>query len=322
MSRFRSTPPHRPLPENLRNAQREDFVIPGFQEPWPAGTGKWIEIVNRLAAGIKDALQNLRRRAGAVFVGPTLSTAMELRANLVDYLSEQHFRATPDPIALLEDRKACQSALTESACAVHFVGGATEDALQSIEDSINSCSGPTIVFQPFGAKLSAAEEQVLADLPPDRHLHRINANEIELRKFLEELLTTYRQAAVPAVPASLGLVCDLTDLSWAQAFRADGLSVDYPRFLFDKNLGNLERLRHWKQLVQSHGLLFYHGQSAETMLDRIRRLAHEEKSQAIQRWYLDQPDVDKKRPTHPDDPVYPEDLEPFLDQVRRRAEGK
>jgi hypothetical protein len=74
------------LSTELMNAQRADFVINGFQEPWPAGSGKWIEAVNRLAAEIKDALQKLRNRAGAVFVGATLNSDMDLRARLVECL--------------------------------------------------------------------------------------------------------------------------------------------------------------------------------------------------------------------------------------------
>ena len=54
VSRLRPTGP---LPAILANAQHADFVIPGFQEPWPAGSGKWIEAVNRLAVQIRNRLQ-------------------------------------------------------------------------------------------------------------------------------------------------------------------------------------------------------------------------------------------------------------------------
>lgn len=89
----------------------------------------------------------------AVFLGATLPSDMDLRGRLADYLSQQRFRATPDP-DLLDDRTATQKALAEAACAVHFVGGAGESALQAIEDSLQHCHGPTVAFQPFGATLT------------------------------------------------------------------------------------------------------------------------------------------------------------------------
>ena len=120
------------VPQTLRDAQRADLVIPGFQEPWPVGSGKWIEAVNRLAVEIREALHKLRGRAGAVFVGRTLYSPshMDLRNGIVDYLSEQHFRANPE--ALLDDRTASQKALAEAACAVHFLGGASAQSLGTV----------------------------------------------------------------------------------------------------------------------------------------------------------------------------------------------
>lgn len=312
--------PADPLPAILANAQYADLVIPQFHEPWEAGTAKWIEAVNKLSVQVAAILRKLRGRAGGVFLGRPLSDQMDLRANLEDYLARQHFRATPDPYSLLEDRAKTQQALAESACAVHFIGGAPQETLDCIQDSVDHCPGPTILFQPFGAEVTASEEFFLEELPPERSPHRLGPNEIELKKFLEELLTRRRQIAADS--AALGLVCDLPDLSWAGQFSAEGLSVDYPRFLQEK-IPSADKLRRWRRLLrESHGLIFYHGQSAEPFLSRLERLADEEKSPALRRWYLDQPDLDAKRAKRPADPIYSEGLDDFLSQVRKRALGE
>lgn len=308
------------LPSTLAGAQHIDFVIPGFEEPWPTGSAKWTEAVNKLAAGLKQALQQLRSRAGSVFTGVTLNSHMDLRGSLVDYLSEQHFRAAPDPPALLEDAALCQKALAESACAVHFIGGASDAALERIESSVNYCPGPTILFRPYGAKLSPFEEELLEGLPPDKFPHRIEENEVELKQFLKDLLTRKRAAAAGS-SASLSLVCDPADFPWAEAFKAAGLSTSYPKFLLEK-LTNTERIGKWRQLVKdSHGLLFYQGSSPEPLLDRIWRMADSEQSKAVRKWYLADPGIDEKRKKRPADPQYDEGLQDFLAEVRRRAES-
>jgi hypothetical protein len=154
------------LPDALDKAQQLGFVIPQFAEPWPAESGKWFELVNKLAVQIKPLLQTLRSKAGKVFVGAPLPRHMDLRDNLAAELSDLHFRATPDPVALLDDPAQRQQALAEAACAVHFIGGATDDALQAVEESVRLCPGKTVLFTPFGAKLTAAEDEVLAELLP------------------------------------------------------------------------------------------------------------------------------------------------------------
>jgi hypothetical protein len=69
----------------------------------------------------------------------------------------------------------------------------------------------------------------------------------------------------------------------------------------------------------SHGLLFYNGRSQETLLERVWRLAEEEQSHAIRRWFLDNPDVEAKRHRRPADPTFPDGLSEFLADVRRKA---
>ena len=309
--------PTGPLPQNLANAQHADFVIPAFEEPWPAGSSKWIEAINRLAVQIKHMLQKLRSHAGSVFVGKPLNSHMSLRDDLADYLAKQHFRATPEPTALLEDREASQKALSEAVCAVHFVGQSSQQSLTCIEDSIDFCAGPTVLFQPFGAELSAEEDFLLLKLPEGHYPHQLGPNEIELKKFLEELLTRRAESAVTA--ASLGLVCDSADISWAQQFEAAELSIVYPRFLQDK-LSNQEQLQKWRQLLRGcHGLLFYHGRSSERFLKALEKLADQEKSTPLRRWYLAEPDIEDKKKVRVSNTVFPEGLEDFLTCVRNRV---
>lgn len=62
---------------------------------------------------------------------------MELRERLADYLSQQQFRVTPDSTVLLDDRAASQKALAEAACAVHFLGDASDAPLQAVEAPSN-----------------------------------------------------------------------------------------------------------------------------------------------------------------------------------------
>jgi hypothetical protein len=265
-------------------------------------------------------LQKLRSLAGSVFVGDALRTHLDLRANLVDYLSQQDFRATPDPPALLDDRAASQKALAEAACAMHFFGGASDAALEAVEDSIEYCQGPTVLFQPFRAKLSAAEEFLLTNLPHDRYPQRVGPNESEVKDYLKNILTRTRKATAGAPPA-LGLICQPADFSWASKFQADQLSVDYPRFLLEK-LTAMDRIRRWRTMVRSsHGLIFYQGESEESELERVRKLAEESGSRALQRWYLSSPNLDAKRAKRPADPAYDDGLKEFLNEVRRRAGG-
>lgn len=313
--RIRPTPP---LPQTLAQAQQADFVVPGFQEPWPTGSGKWIEAVNRLAVQVSHMLQKLRNQAGSVFVGKPLNSHMQLRDDLVDYLAKQHFRAAPEPIALLEDRDACRASLGQAVCAVHFVGQASPQSLTCIEDSVTCCAGPTVLFQPFGLELSAEEDLLLLQLPEDQYPHQLGPNEIELKKFLEELLT--RRAECVVVPAALGLICDAADIPWAQQFAADELSVEYPRFLQDK-LSNQEQIQNWRKLVRGcHGLLFYHGRSGQRFLSTLAKLADQEKSSAIRRWYLAEPDLETKQKSGLSNLIYPEGLEEFLNLVRERSQ--
>lgn len=303
------------LPQVLHDAQHADFVVEGFEEPWSAGSGKWIEIVNRLAVQGKQALQKLRNHAGAVFVGPTLSRDMDLRNRIVDYLDAEHFRAVPDE-AVLDDRAACQKALAAAACAVHFIGSASDLALERLEDSIQHAAGRTITFTPYGAALSPAEQFFFEEIDPRNYPHRLGPDETDLKKFLQDLLTAVRAAAAPAGDA-LGFICEPADFAIPAA-----RDLDYPRFLQEK-LSAVERIRRWKAFLRERRcLLFYQGQSREDVLARVWNLAEEENAEALRRWYVDHPDLEAKRQRRPTDPVFPAGLDDLLrEHTQRRKQG-
>ncbi|MGA8025760.1 MAG: toll/interleukin-1 receptor domain-containing protein [Bryobacteraceae bacterium] len=310
--------PTEDLPQQLASAQFADFVKPGTEEPWPTECEPWINATNHLAVEIKHMLQVLRQRAGRVFVGRTLNSHMGLRDDIENYLSERSFRATPAN-AMLDDRGACQGELKEAVCALHFIGNSSEESLARIEDSVKCCPGPTVLFQPFGTELSAEEELLLDNLPQDRYPQKVGpTNDTELKKLLEELLTRRPQSSVP-VAASLALVCELSDIPWAQKFPAGGLSVDYPRFL-EENLSFQEQIEKWREMLRSSdGLVFYLGRSREGTLRSLAKLADQLNSKALRRWYLADPDLDIKRKSRAADPVYPEGLEDFIQSVRAQA---
>ena len=86
--------------------------------------------------------------------------------------------------------------------------------------------------------------------------------------------------------------------------------------------GPAERIQKWRHLIRnSHGLLFYNGNSDTTHLERVWRMAEESSSNAILKWFIDNPDVEAKRLRHPSDPVYPAGLNDFLASVREKAKA-
>jgi hypothetical protein len=81
-----------------------------------------------------------------------------------------------------------------------------------------------------------------------------------------------------------------------------------------------ERIRRWRDFLRSsHGLLFYQGASDEARLERVHRMADEEKVDAPRRWYLAEPNLEGKRQRRPNNPTFPEGLDDFLEEVRRRS---
>jgi hypothetical protein len=309
------------LPEILTRAPRTSFVKPEKEDPWEPNCDQWNEILRKLADQIKRLLWDLRRSKGKVFLGSPLRAHWDLREDLENYLSEQNFSATPDPLALLSDRKACQEALSQAACAVHFIGGATDSALQVVEDSCARCD-KTILFKPFAANISAPEKHLIDQV--FGKAQRIDGDRQELKNHLMGLLSETSKKSW-TTDAWLHLVCHEPDFPWARKLQKDtlchGIPTDYPRFLSDPQRTGTDNMRCWKHMIRySKGLLFYLGLSDDERLRDIWNMAKEEKTHAETRWYLDEPRLEDKRQRYPDDPVFPAGLEEFLGVVRHRAE--
>ena len=66
-------------------------------------------------------------------------------------------------------------------------------------------------------------------------------------------------------------------------------------------------------------LLFYHGRSSERFLKALEKLADQEKSTPLRRWYLAEPDIEDKKKVRVSNTVFPEGLEDFLTCVRNRV---
>jgi hypothetical protein len=309
------------LPPTLANAQHFDFIRPGSEEPYLSNTREWLEGVNKLASQIKIVLRNLRSRASTVFLGSSLHTDMDLRERLASYLSNENFRTAPDFSASLDDLKQCREAITNAACAVHFIGGASDISWDVIEVSVNHCKN-TVLFKPFGVNLTAFETEFLSELQTSAIYSPqiVLNNESELKQVLKDLLSQ-RKVASWASKASLALICDVSDFEWAQKVEYDGITAEYPRFLAEQISGT-QKLRYWKQLVRDcHGLLFYYGLSDEKLLSSIWKVAEERGNSATRRWFLAEPNIVDKQNRYPQYPIYPDGLFPFLDEVRRRAAG-
>ena len=66
-------------------------------------------------------------------------------------LERRYFRTVPETLPALDDADQVRADLEAAGLAIHFLGGADPAALDAIETSVAVCSGPTILYQPFGA---------------------------------------------------------------------------------------------------------------------------------------------------------------------------
>ena len=110
-------------------------------------------------------------------------------------------------------------------------------------------------------------------------------------------MTRTREAEAPRA-ADLGLVCEPADFPWAEMFQAHGCSVDYPRFLQEKLTDARTAARLWTEFLKNRrGLLFYQGRSQEGKLVPVWKMAAQVDANALRRWYLDDPDLDREART-------------------------
>jgi hypothetical protein len=129
------------------------------------GSPEWSSQVEKLASQLKNALQALRRKCRPVFLGKaSVSERLKkLREWCGTELERRYFRTVPESLPALDDADQVRVNLEEAGLAIHFLGGTDSAALDAIETSVAVCSGPTILYQPFGAELAAVEQLWLGD---------------------------------------------------------------------------------------------------------------------------------------------------------------
>jgi hypothetical protein len=298
----------------FRDARRSSFLSADDQTPIVIGSPEWKPKVEKFAAELRNALQNLRRKCRPVFLGKVADT--ERLQNLRDWcrteLEDRCFRTVPAHLHALDNPEAVRAALEEAGLAVHFLGGADSLALEAIEISVDLCSGPTILYQPFGIDLSTDERLWLEDFErslkpqPGRYQRLAGKNDQELLALVDEHATRFRAASAPARPkVDLALVCDEADLPVVRQMKEDlaaanPFALAAPDFL-GASLKSMERLRLWQDyLTRGEVHLFYHGQAERSRLDLIWQKAQLARPDARRTWFLAPPDLEDKLRDHPE----------------------
>lgn len=329
----------RPVDEGLlmrlyRDAEYGSMMQPETQETWPTGSPEWVCGVRKIAAQLADQLRRLRRKYKPVFVGRALPGFEYLRETCLSELQKNHFRFSPESLQILDDVQACERILQQAALSVHFIGGASDTEMKIADLAAQVCPGPTVLYTPFQASITAEEELWLAEFERTlgakagsyRRIER--KNDQELLSVLEQEITRVRPPA-PAQPhnAELALVCDDADLDLARQLRneiqrRERFAVAYPDFLENKLLPSENTRAFQKLLKGSRAFLFCWGKTCDpSHLELISHISLKLNETAPLRWYLVEPNVDEKRKKHPDAICQPgefdyELLTPFLAPLR------
>lgn len=300
------------LTEHFRNQQRVSFLQSGRSEPWPAQSREWTSVLKRFAEQMKIVLQQLRQKCKPVFLGRALPGQDGVRNVCAMELQKRHFSAGPAELPVLDDEARLTSALQQAVLSVHFIGGANEPALRAIEIAADVCPSATVLYRPYGAKITEDENLWLLEfergLKPTTtgKYHRLeDKSEQELLLVLEQEITRFQPPLKAAPEAALGLVCDELDLDLARSLRQEiqdreQLSVSYPDFL-ETNSTAMERKRKWTALLNSaRALLFCWGKTQETSrLESLYRLAATAKPADNLEWYLSPPNLSEKQQKFP-----------------------
>jgi TIR domain len=327
----------RPIDESgldalYRNAQRISFLSADGQTPLPAGSPEWTGLLRKLAGQLKNALQTLRRKCKPVFLGKAAETdrLQRLRAWCRTEIERNHFRTIPDALPALDDPNAVQACLQEAGLAIHYLGGADESAIATIETSIEVCAGPTIIYQPFGVDLAPDEKIWLGpfenQLPaaPGRYQRLAGKNDQELMALVNEQIVHSRPEATGLASVELALICDEPDLESVRRLKEAIRSrrpaeVGLPDFLGNR-LKSMERLRKWNEyLARSQALLFYHGAAERSRLELIWEKAQQDRPEVRKDWFLAEPGLDDKRKQYPDALSSVDQIVQFLDQAKTRS---
>ena len=301
--------------DNLyRHAQRLSFLGADGQTPFPVGSPEWTAQLRNIAGQLKNALQNLRRKCRPVFLGAAAETerSQNLRARCRSELEHRCFRTAPESLLALDDSDLVRTSLQEAGLAVHFLGGAAPLALEAIETSVEVCVGSTILYQPFGADLSADEQLWLDDferrlkVPSGRCQRLTGKNDQELLALLDEQIMRFREDPGAAqARVDLTLVCDEPDLNGVRQLQDDitrgsKFALESPDFL-GAPLKAMERLRKWQDyLGRGDVLLFYLGAAQRTRLELIWQKAEFGRPGAKRNWFLAPPDLEDKLRKQPD----------------------
>lgn len=296
-----------------RDAQRLSFLGADGQTPLAPGSSEWKAQIYKLAGQLKRALERLRQTCKPIFVGepPKAERSQHLRDWCCKELERRHFRAVPESLLVFQDMDAVIANLKDAGLSVHFVGGADEVALNAIETSAETCTGPTVLYQPFGEELTNDELLWLQDfeqhLPvtSGRYQRLQGKNDQELLALIDEQLTSHARPEAEHGQLQLSLVCEEPDLNGAREIKDQiqarcRMEVGLPDFLASR-MKTMERFRKWRDyLTHSQALLFYYGQAGRDRLEPIWLKAEQDNGSARRSWFVAPPDVESKQREHPD----------------------
>jgi TIR domain len=327
----------RPIDENgmdkvYRNAQRLSFLGPDDQTPVAVGSPEWTSRVKKLASQLKRALQALRRKCRPVFLGkaPDSERAQKLREWCCAELERRYFRTVPEALAPLDDADQVRASLQDAGLAVHFLGGSDSAALDAIETSVAVCSGPTILYQPFGSELGTVEQLWLGDFERElqaesgRYQRLTGKNDQELVAVIDENIAQIPSAggAEETSKLELALVCEELDLEGIRQFHREldvrrPTAAAFPDFLAGRPK-SMERLRKWLDYFsRDDAQLFYHGAAGRDRLELLWQMAQQTRPNVPRCWFVTPPDLEDKRRQHPEALWTIEQAIQFVEGTRR-----
>jgi TIR domain len=297
-----------------RHVQRVSFLSPDGQTASAVGSLEWDMRLREFAGQLRNALGRLRRNCRPVFLGKAAETdrTQNVRAWCRTEVERRLFRTTPESLPALDDPDLVRSSLQEAGLAIHFLGGgADEKVLETIETSIATCSGPTILYQPFEVELVPDERLWLDGFEsrmrpePGRYQRLAGKNEQELLALFDELITNVRtDVDGTRLDAELALICEEVDLEGVRRLKEAiqmkrPTGVAFPDFLGTR-LKAMELVRRWGHyLRRGEALLFYYGSAERNRLDLIWQKAEKDRPTARRDWFLVDPNLERKRRQYP-----------------------
>jgi hypothetical protein len=316
-------------------AQRLSFLGADGQTPLAVGSPQWCSQLKQLALQLKHALQALRKKCPPVYLGKVSESGRleTLREWCGAELQRRCFRTVPEFLPALDDADQVCAHLQDAGLAIHFLGNADAATLDAMETSVGVCPGPTILYQPFGAEVTAIERLWLSDFErglqaePGRYQRLTGKNDQELFAVIEEHIaqTPSHDGAGTTKPA-VALVCEEVDLDSARLFQQElerrlPASLAFPAFL-ESRPRSMERLRKWVDLFnRTDAQLFYFGAADRERLELLWQLAQQSSPRGSREWFVASPDVDDKRRKYPEALWTLDQVVDFAGGGARRAEA-